>query len=236
MIGRRIIVTGAARGIGRAILERFLAGGDHVVAVDVLDVPPDLTDKPVTYCRVDLAEPAAIREFAGSTLDDHAPVDVLVNNAATGFESIDLVDMPLGHWDRVQNTNLRGAALLSQLLVRGMVARHRGVIVSVASCAAFAPESGHTAYGASKAGLVAFTRCLAREVGRSGVRVVCVVPGWIGTETNLPDDAGRAWIERNVSLGRHGEPEEIAEVVWFLASDQASYISGQAAIVDGGMI
>ena len=236
MIGRRVVVTGAARGIGRAILDRFVAGGDHVVAADVLDAPPHASTEPATYYRVDLSNPVALGAFAAAVTDVSRPVDVLVNNAATGFECVDLVDMSQEHWDRIQDTNLRGAALLSQLLLRGMLRQRRGVIVNVASCAAFVPEPGHTAYGASKAGLVAFTRCLAREVGKSGIRVVCVVPGWIGTEGNRPDAAGRAWIERNVSLGRHGEPEEIAEVVWSLASDQASYISGQAVVVDGGMI
>jgi 3-oxoacyl-[acyl-carrier protein] reductase len=110
-----------------------------------------------------------------------------------------------------------------------------GVIINIASCSAFTPEGGHTAYAASKAGLMAFTKCLAREVGRYGIRAVSVVPGWIATESNPPREEDRGWLAENVSLGRVGKPAEVAEVVWFLAGEAASYVTGQAVIVDGGM-
>jgi NAD(P)-dependent dehydrogenase (short-subunit alcohol dehydrogenase family) len=233
---RTIVVTGAARGIGRAILERFVAGSDHVIAADILPAPTDLLEKNlVTYYSVDLSAPAEVERFAGELASGFECVDVLVNNAATGFQFIDLVDTSQEYWDRIQGTNLRAAALVSKAFLKGMIARGEGVIINIASCAAFQPESGHTAYASSKAGLVALTKCLAREIGRYGVRVVCVIPGWIGTESNYPNEGDEKWLANNVSLGRAGRPEEVAEVIWFLASEAASYITGQSIIVDGGM-
>ena len=230
-------MTGGARGIGRAILHRFVEGGDRVVVADVLPMPADLgRPERIAYHACDLSDPGQIAAFAARVRADLGPVDVLVNNAATGFQFIDLLDMDVAHWERVQNTNLRGAALLTQALLKDMVTSKAGVIVNIASGAAFQAEAGHTAYAASKAGLVALTRCLAREVGRYGIRVVCVVPGWIATEDNRPSEQDALWLADNVSLGRAGTPAEIAEVVWFLASRAASYISGQAILVDGGEI
>jgi NAD(P)-dependent dehydrogenase (short-subunit alcohol dehydrogenase family) len=233
--GRVVVVTGAARGIGRAILQRFVAGGDRVVVADVLPMPADLCEsRHVTYLACDLSNPDHIAAFADQTLARFGHVDVLVNNAATGFQFVDLLHMDLAHWERVQDTNLRGTVLLTQALLKDMVARQAGVIVNIASCAAFQAEAGHSAYAASKAGLVALTKCLAREVGRHGIRVVCVAPGWIATENNIPGQADALWLAENVSLGRAGTPEEVAEVVWFVASSAASYITGQCIIVDGG--
>ncbi len=233
---RVILVTGGARGIGRAIVERFLSGGDRVVIADKLPQPGNLVGREgLTYCQVDLSGPDQVRTLAEGVICSHGRIDVLVNNAATGFESIPLVELSEEHWDMVQDTNLRAAVLLTKHCLSTMIAAGKGAIINVASCSAFTPEGGHTAYAASKAGLIAFTRCLAREVGRHGIRVVSVVPGWIATESNFPRQEDQRWIAENISLGRVGKPEEVAEVVWFLAGAAASYIAGQAVVVDGGM-
>jgi 3-oxoacyl-[acyl-carrier protein] reductase len=233
---RAIIVTGGARGIGRAIVERFLSGGAQVIVADKLPQPDSLLGRErITTYQVDLADPGQVYAFAQEMQNAYGRIDVLVNNAATGFASIDLVDMSQAHWDRVQETNLRAAVLLTKHCLSGMIAARQGVIVNIASCSAFTPEGGHTAYAASKAGLIAFTRCLAREVGQYGIRAVSLVPGWIATEGNLPGENDRAWLAENVSLGRAGKPAEVAQVVWFLAGEAASYITGHTVIVDGGM-
>ena len=233
--GRIVLVTGGARGIGQAIARRFINGNDYVAIADVLPFPGRFErSDAVSFHSCDLADAQQVRTLAQSVLLRYGQVDVLVNNAATGFQFVNLADMGIEHWDNVQDVNLRAPAWLSRALLSNMIARKKGVIVNVASCAAFQAEAGHTAYAASKAGLVALTKCLAREVGRYGVRVVCVVPGWIATEDNLPGERDRQWLAENVSLGRVGTAEEVAEVVWFLASDAASYITGQSIIVDGG--
>lgn len=232
---KTVVITGGARGIGHAVRERFAASGAHVVVADNL---PDTAaaDLPssVSYYRCDVSNRGEVETFARDVLSRFGRVDVLINNAATGFEFVDLVDMDFDDWDAVQETNLKGPAMLANLFLKTMTDRRSGVIVNIASAAAFQAEAGHTAYAASKAGLVALTRCLAREVGRYGVRVVCVVHGWIATESNRPSREEQSWLAQNVSLGRAGTPGEVAEVVWFLASDAASYITGQCVFVDGG--
>jgi NAD(P)-dependent dehydrogenase (short-subunit alcohol dehydrogenase family) len=234
---RVVVVTGGARGIGRATVDRFLAAGAHVVVGDILPAPEDLdAHGAVTYLHCDLSDAGSIGGFAQRILDEFGHVDVLVNNAATGFDFVDLLDTSRETWDAIHHTNLRGPALLAKELLPSMIARRSGVVINVGSCSAVDPEPGHTAYASSKAGLHAFTRALAKEVGKHGIRVVCVAPGWIATEIAMPAAADREWIKANVALGRPGDPDEVAEVIRFLASDAASYITGATIIVDGGMV
>ncbi|MBA1336257.1 MAG: 3-oxoacyl-[acyl-carrier protein] reductase [Firmicutes bacterium] len=230
-----VVVTGGARGIGRAIVECFIRENMQVIVADILPKPKDFNDfAHLFYYACDLSNVDNLNIFTKEIIDRFGSIDVLINNAATGFSFVDLVDITYKYWDKVQNTNLRSAALLSSSFLNGMIKNKSGVIVNISSCASFQPEPGHTAYASSKAGLVALTKCLAHEVGKHGIRVVCVIPGWIATEANKISEKDKNWISTNVSLGRVGKPEEIAEVVKFLVSDSASFITGQSIIVDGG--
>jgi len=229
------VVTGGARGIGRAIVETFLIDDIHVVIADILPIPEDLANESdISYYPTDISDLDELNSFAEEVIEKFDRVDILVNNAATGFQSVDLIDMSVDHWEKVHETNLKGAVFLTKKLLKGMIENSSGVIINISSCSSFSPEAGHTAYGSSKAGLEAFTRCLAREVGRYGIRVVAVVPGCIETEVNKFSSEEREQISKSISLERLGKPEEIAEVVKFLVSDPASFITGQSIIVDGG--
>lgn len=229
------VVTGGARGIGRAIAKTFLKDDIHVIIADILPMPEVFKEETnVSYYSCDISDLDDLNSFVEGIHEEFDRIDILVNNAATGFQSVDLVDMSLDHWDEVHDTNLRSAAFLSKKLLEGMIEKRSGVIINISSSSSYIPEAGHTAYASSKAGLEAFTRCLAREVGIYGIRVIAVVPGCIETETNTLSPEEKKTVSHSISLGRIGKAEEIAKVVKFLISDSASYITGQSIIVDGG--
>jgi 3-oxoacyl-[acyl-carrier protein] reductase len=220
----RAIVTGGARGIGGAVCTRLRADGYDVVALDLAG------GDGVVAC--DVSDPAAVRRVA----DEIGPVDVLVNNAAiwrfAALEDLDARDV-----DEVLATNVRGPFVTTREFGRGMLARGRGAIVNVVSVAALHANPLVGAYSASKAALVALTRQTALEWGPRGIRANAVGPGLVPTEGAgvYHDDAVRAARAAAVPLRRLGSPEEIADVVAFLASDAARYVSGQVLYVDGGL-
>ena len=235
--GRRCLVTGAARGIGRRIAERLIEEG---MRATLLDIDPAVEDVAralgAANLVVDLADAAATRRvLASGGADD--PYWLVVNNAGV-FSKTPLLEMTLEEWDRVHRVNVRSMVVVIQALAPAMIAAGTGGrIVNVASMAAKLGTPGESAYAASKAAVVALSRIAAMELGPHGVTVNAVCPGYIltemGADTRTPDQVA-AWTAKS-PLGRLGKPDDVASAVAFLASDDGSYMTGQAINVTGGM-
>jgi len=234
--GRVAVVTGGARGIGDAIARAFREAGAEVVVLDLAE--PRAPREGVRYATADVSDPASVAA-AFETIDAaEGRVDVLVNNA--GIQRTGLVGrLAFEDWSAVIGTHLSGAFLCSSQAVPRMVAGGRGgAIVSIASTAAFVGLPGRGPYCAAKAGLLGLTRALSLEVAPAGIRVNAVAPGFTRTEMlqqaldngSLQED----WMLERVPLKRFADPDEIAGVVRFLASDAAAYVTGQTVVADGG--
>jgi len=244
LAGRRALVTGGTRGIGLATARALAAEGARVAvswsrsADDAAAALAALSAQGATAhaVRADVGDPAAVRRMfaeAGDALGGSP--DVLINNAAITEDGL-LMMLADEAWERVIRTDLGGPALCCRLALRGMIAGRWGRIVNVVSRAAFLGQEGASNYAAAKAGLVALTKSLAREVARFGVTVNAVSPGLVETQllATLPP-ARRQEMERQVALGRPGTPEEIAAAIVFLVSPAASYVTGTTLHVDGGL-
>ena len=234
--GRRILVTGAANGLGAAIAEAFAAQGAMLVLADIEEEPlRDIAGHLVAEAHVfDQADPASVKQLAAAA----GAVDVLVNDAGI-LVAKPLLETSLDEVRRLIDIDFVGVVQLMQLVGRGMVARRRGVVASMGSQTAFSGGENRAVYAAAKAAVSQLTRAAAVEWGPYGVRVVCLAPGRSLTrmtrETARPGYAGDRGLAR-VPLGRWGTPEEIAKMVIFLASDAASYVTGETLIADGGYV
>ena len=235
------VVTGAGRGIGRAIALKFAAEGADVVCVSrtaensqkVAGEVRALGRKSWAHA-LDVADAQAVAAAAEKILAECGKVDILVNNAGVTRDGL-LMRMSGDDWDAVLNTNLKGAFLFTKAFTRTLLKQRSGRIINIASVIGLMGNAGQTNYAASKGGAISFTRSLAREVGSMGIRVNAVAPGLIETEMTdslKPDQVER--IVKSTALGRVGRAEEVAEVVAFLASSRASYITGQCLSVNGG--
>jgi 3-oxoacyl-[acyl-carrier protein] reductase len=236
--GQVVVVTGGSRGIGRAIVEHFAAQGARVFFTyhqsdDLAAQVSAATGAQAIKCSQ--ADTAAIDAAVTRIVSEAGKIDVLVNNAGISIGQF-LMLMPASDWDRVLDTNLNGAFRWCKAVSRLMIGARRGTIINIASVAGLMGVMGQTNYAASKGALLAFSRSLAAELGSKGIRVNAVVPGFI--ETDMTAKVPRAIRERNLErilLRRFGKPSDVAAATMFLASDEASYISGQTIIVDGGL-
>ena len=237
------LVTGAARGIGQAIAVQLAADGADLALCDVqAEWLADTAAKVQALGRrsqayaMDVAQGAAVTEAVNKILADFGRIDVLVNNAGITRDTL-LIRMSEEDWDAVLDINLKGAFLVTKAVVKFMMKQRSGAIVNIASVVGVMGNAGQVNYSASKAGLIALTRTLAKELGGRNVRINAVAPGFIRTAmTDKLPEAAREAMLRNVPLGRPGEPEDVARAVAFLASDSAAYVTGQTLAVCGGMI
>ncbi|MDA8238403.1 MAG: glucose 1-dehydrogenase [Chloroflexi bacterium] len=249
LAGRVAIVTGTARGIGAAIARTFASEGAAVTGVDVLEAPGrDVADAVraaggvMSFARGDVADEDDVRRVVDGVLAEHGRVDVLVNNAAVQKEAR-LLDVTVEDFHRVVNVNLLGCLLLCRAVIPAMVERQAGAIVNLSSLNALVADPLLPVYGATKAGIIALTQNIAITYGPDGVRANAICPGDVDTEMNQaffrahPDPAGfRRRLEREYPLRRIADPEEIARVALFLASDDASFVSGSQVVVDGALM
>jgi len=245
--GKVSLVTGASRGIGKAIALK-LAGLGCKVAVNYVAIEAGNkadSDSVVQVIKhqggeamaieADIRNSEEVRSMVEQIIGVWGKIDILVNNAGITRDNL-LLRMSEEAWDDVIATNLRGAYLCTKFTLRSMIRQKSGRIISIASIAGVMGNVGQTNYAASKAGVIAFTKSVAREVGSRNITANAVAPGFIKTKMTegLPDEIKKNILSM-VSLRRFGEPEDVAELVAFLASDKAGYITGQVICIDGGV-
>ena len=243
LTGRTAVVTGGGRGLGRGITESLLAAGADVVTLGRAPLPDDLHEhaaacgRALTAYTLDVADGTAVAATAEAVLAEHR-VDILVNNAGIQ-ERHPAADYPLDVWDRILDVNLRAVFQLCQLFGAPMLDRGAGSIVNVASLLSFQGGITAPAYAASKGGVAQLTKALCNEWAGRGVTVNAVAPGYMDTDLNttlFADPVRSAQLAVRIPAGRWGRPEDVGNVVVFLASPAAAYVHGQVLAVDGGWL
>lgn len=237
------VVTGAGRGIGRAIALKFAAEGADVVCVSrTAENSQKVADEVKALGRrawalaVDVANPADVNAAVEQILKEPGRVDILVNNAGVTRDNL-LMRMSEEEWDSVINTNLRGAFVLTKALSRSFLKQKSGRIINLASVVGLMGNAGQSNYAASKAGLIGFTKSVAREFASRGITVNAIAPGFIETDmTAVLKDEIKAELLKRIPLGLLGSVEDIAGAALYLASPAARYVTGQVLTVDGGMV
>lgn len=237
------IVTGSGRGIGRAIaLELAVAGAKVIVnyagRIDKAEETVKLIREAGGEClavQADVSQAADVDRLIKTTIDHFGKINILVNNAGITRDLL-LLRMKEADWDAVLATNLKGVFLCTKAVSKGMLKQRAGVIVNISSVVGLSGNAGQANYAAAKAGIIGFSKSVAKEFASRGIRVNVVAPGYISTDmTETLAEGMQTEVLRAIPLGRLGRPEDVAKVVRFLVSPEASYITGQTLCVDGGM-
>jgi 3-oxoacyl-[acyl-carrier protein] reductase len=238
--GKKALVTGASRGIGRAITDRFLEEGAEVWGLGTRE-PADLQDRiaksggKLHWISADLAKTPEIEALVDGEVKKAGGVDILVNNAGITKDNLSF-RMSLEDFQKVLDVNLTATFIIARTVGRDMIRKRSGSIINMASVVGIHGNGGQANYAASKAGVIGVTKSLAQETASRGVRVNAIAPGFIASDMTdaIPEDAKAKMTER-IPLKRIGQPADVAEAVLFLASDGSAYITGQVLAVDGGM-
>ena len=242
--GKVAIVTGGSRGIGRAIAEDLAKNGAKVVvnynsnadAANEAVAAIEALGSEAIAVQADVSDFDQAQALAKAAAEKFGQVDILVNNAGTTKDTL-LMTMKEAQWDDVININLKSAFNMSKAVARPMIRKKQGGrIINISSVSGLIGLPGQSNYSASKAGMIGFSKALAKELGGRAITVNCIAPGFIPTDlTSVLEEERVGWIMENTPLGRMGKPEEIAYAVTFLASDQAAFITGETLRVDGGI-
>jgi 3-oxoacyl-[acyl-carrier protein] reductase len=239
---RLAVVTGAARGIGRAIVLELLKQGQIVAALDIIEDQLKELEKVVNDAgfsvitkKVDITDTEKLTEILESLASEHSGIGILVNNAGITRDKL-MMQMKEEDFDSVINVNLRAAFIATTCALKSMVRNKFGRIINLSSVAGVMGQAGSSNYAASKAGLIGMTKSVAREVGKKNITANCIAPGFIMTEmTAVLPDAVKEGAKQVIPVRRFGQVEEVAKAVAFLANEESGYITGQVLCVDGGM-
>jgi 3-oxoacyl-[acyl-carrier protein] reductase len=240
LTGKVAFVTGSTRGIGQAIAQALHAAGAKVAVVgrDLAraEAAAQALGERAVGVACDVADGAQVEAAIAAAEQALGPIDILVNNAGLTRDNI-LLRLTEADWDTVLDANLKGAFLTTRAAIKGMMKRRSGRIVNITSIVGLTGNKGQANYAASKAGLIGFTKSVAKEYASRGILVNAIAPGFIETDMTaaLPEDARKVLLEE-IALGRLGRSEDVAGAVVFLASDLAAYMTGQVLVVDGGMV
>jgi len=240
LTGKNALITGSTRGIGRAIAEAFAQSGARVAVVgrdlQRAEEAASAIGNNAAGFAADVGDTAAIAKLVGDVEKAFGSIDILVNNAGITRDNL-VMRLKDEDWDAVQNANLRGAFAAIRAVSRGMMKKRSGRIINIASIVGLIGNKGQANYAASKAGLIALTKSVAKELGSRNILVNAVAPGFIETEmTAAMTKEARDALGQQIALERLGSVQDVAAMVAFLASDLASYITGQVFVVDGGMV